>query len=126
MNNSRTVRGAQPGQQLDRHIQNFTDRETSSADQFADGVAFNVLSGNEEAVFRFAHIINRQDIWVIQGRSRASFDLKSPHAFVIEKEISAQNFQSNQPFETGVLSEINVPHPAAADPLNNPVRSNLM
>src|SRR5205823_5129416 len=90
------------------------------------GVAFNILSGDEEAVFRFANIINRQDIRVIQGRSRAGFDLKSPDAFVIGPEISAQNFQSDQSFETGVLSEINVAHPAPADPLNYLVRSNLL
>ena len=66
-------------------------------------------------VIRFADVVNRNDVWMIQSGSGLCFANKPAHAVGICGNLSGQNLEGDFSIKLGVLSEKHLTHPAFAD-----------
>src|SRR6185312_3814621 len=91
----------------------------------AQRLALNKLGGNEVRAIRLADFVNRQNVWMIEGRRGSRFTLKSPQVLRVVCQFPGQNFDSHLASEVQVFRQKNFSHAAGAELLQNAVMRNL-
>src|SRR5439155_10839990 len=66
-----------------------------------------------------AHLVDRHDVRVIQGRSGTGFPLKAPCPSRVQSERFGQDFQSHVPLEARIPCPVHLSHASDAEPLAN-------
>src|SRR5215469_16710077 len=74
VNESLSVRGLQGAGDLNPDVQSVVKAHRAAVDALLEGLAFQILHGDERTAIVFADIVNRADLWMIQRRSRTSLD----------------------------------------------------
>ena len=77
--------------------------------------AFNEFGDDVVCAFGFADLIDRQDIWVIEGGCGFGFLNKTIQLIRVLAEFFIQEFDRHFPIEPGVLGQVDLAHPARAD-----------
>src|SRR5207247_7662920 len=82
-------------------------------------LAFDQFTGNVMGRVILADLVNRQDIWMIEPNQGARFLLKPLQALRIAGKAFGQEFERGLAARCYVGGQIDVAHPAGADPFRN-------
>src|SRR5262245_3225602 len=63
----------------------------------------------------FAHLVDGDDVRMVEGRSRPRFLLESRHAIRVSREVGGEYFQSQLAAQPRVFGQIDLTHPARAE-----------
>jgi len=63
---------------------------------------------------RLSDFMDRDDVGVIEGRGRARFALETAHSIGMKGEMLRQQFERDLAIQSGVLSQVDLAHPALA------------
>ena len=102
-------------------ISNFEDLKALAADAFPQGDAIDKLRSDEVVAIGLAYFVNRQNIWMIQGRSRACLLFETIETIAIGGELFAQQLERDLSAELGVFGEIDLAHAAGAQLMDNAI-----
>ena len=70
------------------------------------------------------HLINRQNVWMIQGRSRIGFLIETAKAFTVSGDVFSEQLERDLPPKSHVLSQVDFAHTARAELFENSVTRN--
>jgi hypothetical protein len=82
---------------------------------------FQAFHDDEETVLVFPDVVDDADVWMIEGRCRARFPLKSLARLGILGQFLGKEFQSNTPAEALVFRLIHDAHSATTQLAHNAV-----
>jgi len=89
--------------------------ERAALESLGERLPFEVLHDEEiDAVFA-PNVVKRADVRVVQRRNRARFAFETLAELGVVGEMSAENFESDDAIEAGVLGFINLAHTAGTD-----------
>ena len=83
MNDSGFVRRGERVGNLDCDVQAFGKVETGTAQAMAQRFAFVKLGGNDVRPGRLPNLVDRDDVWMVQRRSRPGFLFESAQSIVV-------------------------------------------
>lgn len=84
-------------------------------------LARDVLHRQETDAFSFLDRVNRDDVGVGESRDRFGLTLKAFGATGMRGELGRQDFERDLALEPNVLGQVDLPHPAGAQPVGDPV-----
>src|SRR5215475_577975 len=79
------------------------------------------LHGDEGTPTRFANVVNRTDIGMVQCGGSLSFAPKSCECMLVTGDTLRKEFQGNEAMQTDVFGLVHHTHTAATELLNNAV-----
>ena len=85
-------------------------RAPSGPDQLVEGLALDVLHGNEVHAVGGVDVVKVEDVRVVEGRSRLGLLHKASLALGMGDGLSRQHLDGHRPVEMGVTGFINNPH----------------
>ena len=103
----------------DRHQQ--LDLKRLIADQVLQGLAFQVLHGDEGAPVVLANVVNCANIRMIQAGSGLRFAAKAAEQMLVGVDFVGKKFEGDEAPQASVLGLENHAHPPAAEFFNHPV-----
>ena len=95
---------------------------SSCRDTRAQREAVDKLSGYELYAIRLPDLMNGDNVWMIECRSRPSFLFKSSRPLVISCEAGRQQLESYTAVQSRILCQINFTRPARAEQGHNLVQ----
>jgi hypothetical protein len=85
------------------------------------GHAIQILDHNERLICVLADLVNRADVGMVEGRSRASLATKSFERLRVSRQFIGQEFEGDEAAKLSVLSLVHHTHPSTAELLNDSV-----
>jgi hypothetical protein len=82
------------------------------ADQDSQGVAIDVLHGDVQLPVVVAHVVDRDDVGVLEPAGRLSFTNEAAAQVLA---VDAEQLQGDVPVDDGVAGEVEHTHPALAE-----------
>src|SRR4029077_15429328 len=119
MDNAGFVRGGERTRHLDRDVNSFTDLHSPAHQTLAPRLAFDQFTRYVMSRVILADLVNRQDIWMIEPNYCMRFLLKPLQALRIAGKALRQEFQCGLTARCPVGGQIDLAHPAGADPFRN-------
>src|SRR5579863_1371661 len=121
MNNALGVGRVEGVGDINRDRHQRLELKRTVADQVFQGLAFEVLHGDESAAIVLANVVNRADVGVIQTGSGLGLAAEAAEQMLVGGNVVGKKFESNKAAQASVLGLENHPHPAAAEFFNHPV-----
>ena len=121
MNNSPGVRGVKGIGDLHRQRKQELDFKRPHADLVLERRAFQIFHGDKGFSILLADIVNRADVWMVQGGSSLRFALETAQRERITRDFIGKKFESNEAVQPSIFGLINHPHAAAAKFLDDAV-----
>src|SRR5580658_389798 len=125
MNYSLIVCGGQAIHQLHRQLDGFARRHSGRRNALAQSLAFQQFGNDEMNAIHIAHIVNRNDIGMVQGSHRPRFLLESAQTVGIGSDRDRQHLDRNIAQQTSVACTVDFAHSASTDERNYFVGSEL-
>jgi hypothetical protein len=91
------------------------------ADQVLQGLAFEVLHGDEGTAVVLANIVNRTNVGMIEAGSGLGFAAESAEQMLVGGNVVGKELEGDEAAQAGVLGLENHSHPAAAEFFDHPV-----
>ena len=117
------VSRSETGCDLDRVIDGFSDRKGAMGQLRVERVAFEQLGHNEWLALMRAHIVNDQNVRMIEGGGRIAFQLEAPKSIRIRCVRGRQELDGDSAMQALITRPINFAHPARAKGSLNLVRA---
>ena len=115
MNDVLAVRGIQPGGDLLRDVDRFSEWNRSSADSLRQGFSVDQLEDQRRDPVLFLDAINCGDVRMIDGGQRARFAIESRESIVIGLKPLRQNLDGDVTTELGIAG-CGTPRPSRLRP----------
>src|SRR5215813_519927 len=112
MDDFHRVRGVEPSADLSGDIEHRLPGEATFCDQLAERVALDVLHHDVGLVVCFTDLKNRDDVWMTNGRSCASFTQESHRRRGGLRCVPGNQLYSHRSTEHLVQRLIDLAHPA--------------
>ena len=112
MDDAERVCGVEPSCRLDHEIDGESGRQRAGAQASAKRLAVNELGRDEMLPIRFADVINRDDIGMIERRDAPRFPLKALQTVFVPRKPGRDNLERELAAEPQILGEIHLAHPA--------------
>src|SRR4029453_8744068 len=87
----------------------------------AQRLSVNKLSRNEMACVDLINLMDRNDVWMIEGGRSLGFLYKAAHAFRMRRDFSRKKFQGHFAIKFDVFRKIDFTHTTCADLSENAV-----
>src|SRR6266550_5180726 len=116
MDNAGFVGGSERTRPLDRDVNSFTDLDSPAHQTLTQRLAVDQFTGNVMSRVILADLVNRQDVWMIEPNYGMRFLLKPLQALSIAGKALGQKFERGLAAGCHVGGQIDVAHPAGADP----------
>src|SRR6266508_3892703 len=110
----RRIRLSEALSDLHADVEQSLGRERSASSQLSQARAVYEFHGDVEGRVGRADVVNRDDVGVIQGRSRARFLLESAQPVRVPREGRRQDLDRNLAREPGIPRPVNLSHPSRA------------
>ena len=122
MHDPGAVRRRQCRSHLHRNLQRLADRHAAPArEQRAEGLALDELRGNEVVAVGQSHLVNRENVRMIERGGRLRLLLEPRQAFRILRVLVRQNLQRDAAAEARILGQVDLSHPARTELLEDAV-----
>src|ERR1019366_3952718 len=109
--------GVCPGQAV-RHLgsngEDLLYRERPFGEKLAKGLSLDQLHGEVRGVSLAANFVQRDDVGVVKGRSRACLPLEPLQPAGVRGELGRQHFDRNETVEARVLRPVDLSHATSA------------
>ncbi len=93
MHDAGGVRSGKRRSDLAHKVQHIRERQITSSNQFANRMTVDEFRGDEVDAVQVAYFVNRENVWMVQGRSSASLSLKTAQPSVVRNKVGGQHFQ---------------------------------
>src|SRR6185437_7796811 len=106
------------------NVENFADFHRRSRQTLAQGNAVDVFRGDVVPAAFITHFINRENVRVIERGRGVGFLIETNKSIAISREFFSEYFELDLAAEFRVLSQINFPHAARAELLQDAITRN--
>ena len=114
MNDALGMRRFHRIRQLNSDIENFRRAKRSAVDSFLERLAVEVFHHDKRPSFVLADIVNRADLWMIQGGRCSRLDPKSLERLGILRILRRQELHGHRPAQPDVFGLVDDAHAAGA------------
>ena len=109
----RLVSGGERARDADRDVDDLADAERlAGVEAVAQRLPFDVLGRDEVPRLLLPHLVDGNDVGVVELRGRARLALEPAHTLGVFGEALRQELQGDFPPQGGVLGEVNLSHAA--------------
>ena len=115
MHDPRGMRLVQRRGNLSCDIENEPVIERLRSLELGQRLPVDELGGDEMRAFRFADLVNRDDVRMIQRRRRPGFPDESVHPVAVGGEFRRQDLECDFTVKRRILRQIHLAHPALAE-----------
>src|SRR5687767_3414768 len=115
------MRGIERLGRLNRNIQDVLFFNQCRGNPLFESVALQRLHYDEWLPFELADVVNRADVWVIQGRSRTSLLLKALEGMFVGGKTIGKKLYRNVTAQAGIQGQVHDSHAAVAQFAENAV-----
>jgi hypothetical protein len=112
------VRGRQPAPRLHERVDDPGPRRALGLEPSPEGRALDELHGHEHAFGGSAHVVDRDDVWMLQPRHRSRLAHEARRVAVGG---TVQDLDGYSSVELGIVGGVDDAHAAAAEPLEHDV-----
>ena len=117
------VRGFERLGDLCGHRQRVGQRDRAARDPLGQVLALDEFHDQRRDTVGFFGAVDRGDVWMIQRGQQASLAVEARAPPGIDAEDLGQNLDRDVAAELRVVGAIDLPHPAGAQELNDPIRT---
>jgi hypothetical protein len=123
MDDAERVRGGETLRRLPRELDGFRRRQGAALQSRAQRLPFQQLAHEIRRAVVNTHVVNGEDVGVVQLAGRARFLLEAVHAPGVGPQSARDQLDRDVPAETRVARAIDLAHAAGAQPTDNLVGS---
>ncbi len=116
MQDAVTVCFGQGVNDVHRHRQRLAKTERTPAQSGLERLAIHVLHRDEEQPVGFAHFVHGADVGMVERGGGARFANQPGSRVGVGRCFCRKELQRNMPAELGVVSEVDLAHPARPEP----------
>src|SRR5580692_2943839 len=121
MNDALGVRSIKRFRQLNTHVEHTIKRWRACVQFRVEALTLEQFHRDKRLVSIFFHRIDRTNVWVIQGRSGASFQKEAVQGRSIARKLGWKKLESDAAAKSEILSLIDNAHPTAAQAAHDAV-----
>ena len=123
MDDAERVGGLEPSRRLDHEIDGESRRQRAGAHARAKRLAVDEFGRDEVPPIRFADVINRDDVGMVERRDAPRFPLKAPQTVFVLRKPRRDDLERELAAKPKILGEIHLAHPALAKLAQDSVRT---
>ena len=124
VNHALCMRGGERISHLLRDANRLGDRERATCQPFGQGLALDVLHGNEHRAVVLTDFVDSADVRVIESRCRLRLAQQSGVRRGVGAGRGRQHLDGHAAIERGILAEVDLAHAARAQRPQDPVSTN--
>jgi len=121
MNDAFSVRCIECVSDFDAHRQQYFGFQRPARDAMLQRHSVQKLHGDEGMTLVLADVMNRANVWVIQGGGGLCFTLESSQSLRVFGHLVGQKFQGDEAVQAGIFGFVYHSHAAAAELLDDPI-----